>query len=194
MRCEIRRLSLVGSLIRSNISSSQCWSRRRKPEMSGMVHFRMPDGSYVFSHLSSRSWRRYMIPPSIYHLREMEGGLGRNGSALAKESHSSVVAYIGEGGLCYIAEQIKYLLDCQKDRMRRKSTEEQNLHIVIGVHRTEYTGFEGNGDIAIQKLLSKPHRGTFTCSNSIPIHISPRKVATHYCHRTPPTSRISLDK
>jgi hypothetical protein len=41
----------------------------------------------------------------------MEGGFGRNGSAPTEENHSSVVAYIGEGGLWCITEQIKYLLD-----------------------------------------------------------------------------------
>jgi hypothetical protein len=50
---------------------------------------------------------------------------------------------------------MKYLLDCQKDRVRRKSTEEQNLHVVLGAHRTEYNGFEGREDIAASKLLSQ---------------------------------------
>jgi hypothetical protein len=73
---------------------------------------------------------------SGYYLREIEGGLGRNGSAQAEENHTSVVAYIGEGGVWCIA------VDRQKDRVRRKSTEEQNLHVMIGAHRTKYNGFD----------------------------------------------------
>jgi hypothetical protein len=37
--------------------------------------------------------------------------------------------------------------------VRRKSTEEQNLHVVIGSHCTMYNGYEGRGDIAARKLL-----------------------------------------
>ena len=89
---------------------------------------------------------------SGYYLREMEGGLGRNGSAPAKENHSSVVAYIGEGGLWCIAEQIKYLLDCQKDQVKRKLTEEHNHHISIGAHCTKDNGFVGMGAITTSPL------------------------------------------
>jgi hypothetical protein len=90
-----------------------------------------------------------------YYLREMEGGLGRHVSVPAKENHPSVVAYIGEGGLWCIAEQIKYLLDGQKDQVRRKSTEEQNHHIAIGAHHTKCNGLEGRVDITARKLLSE---------------------------------------
>jgi hypothetical protein len=38
--------------------------------------------------------------------------------------------------------------------VRRKSTVEQNLHVVIGSHHTVYNGFEGRRDIAARKLLS----------------------------------------
>jgi hypothetical protein len=50
-----------------------------------------------------------------YYLGEMDSSLGRNVLVPAEESHSSVVAYIGEVGLWCIAKKIKYLLDCQKD-------------------------------------------------------------------------------
>jgi hypothetical protein len=41
-----------------------------------------------------------------YYLQEMDGILGRNGSAPAEENHSSVVAYIAQGGVWCIAKQI----------------------------------------------------------------------------------------
>jgi hypothetical protein len=45
---------------------------------------------------------------SGFHLQESNGSLvGRNGSESAEENHSSVVAYIGKGGLWCIAEQMR---------------------------------------------------------------------------------------
>jgi hypothetical protein len=65
------------------------------------------------------------------HSTVLVGSLGKNGDSTAEHNHSSVVAYLGDGGNFSIAEQVKALLERHQDHVRKKTKQEQNLMVSI---------------------------------------------------------------
>ena len=57
-----------------------------------------------------------------YYLSSVKGGsLGKHGDSHSEQNHSSVVAYLGQGGSLAIQEQIQALLKRHKNRIQQKN-------------------------------------------------------------------------
>jgi hypothetical protein len=83
------------------------------------------------------------------------GSLGKNGDSMAEQNHSSVVAYLGDGGNFSTAEQVKALLERHQDRARTKTKEEQNLMVSIDRYKSPLPhGYQATEDLKAKKALS----------------------------------------
>ena len=94
---------------------------------------------------------------SGYYLAKKKGGsLGKNGDAHVEQNHSSVVAYLGQGGSLAIREQIHKLIMRHKNRVQQKTTKEASLRVSFSLPYTSpYDDYEAAADCEARKLLSQ---------------------------------------
>ena len=64
-----------------------------------------------------------------YHVRSIDGNLKAKGSVPAKQNHSSVVAFLGEGAAWSILEHKSFLMQHQQDHAKMRKAEEDALHV-----------------------------------------------------------------
>jgi hypothetical protein len=94
-----------------------------------------------------------------YYFHTVLGGsLGKNGDSTAEQNHSSVVAYLGDGGNFSIADQVKALLDRHQDRVQKKTKQEQNLIVSIDRYKSPLPhGYRATEDSKAKKLCPPTH-------------------------------------
>jgi hypothetical protein len=69
------------------------------------------------------------------------------GGVAAEQNHSSVAAYLGDGAVWTVLENIAQLLRRHQDSFRRHMVAEDNLYLLIHVYKTIYQGYKGLSDM-----------------------------------------------
>ena len=89
-----------------------------------------------------------------YVLRNIEGNRVFRGSVPAEQNHSSVIAYLGEGGNWSIMEHMQKLRTRQQDHVKKKRKEEDRLHVQTYKYKSNLLGQAGIDDCAAKNALS----------------------------------------
>ena len=62
-----------------------------------------------------------------YFLKSVPGHLGKQGDSHAEQNHSSVVAYLGNGGSMRVAQQVCELIDRHKEQIKKRKNLNQGI-------------------------------------------------------------------
>ena len=83
-----------------------------------------------------------------YYLCKIKGGsLGKHGDSHSGQNHSSVVAYLGQGGSLSITEQIVALMRRHQNHVQQKTTQEASLRVSFSLpYASPFEDYEGRAD------------------------------------------------
>jgi hypothetical protein len=108
-----------------------------------------------------------------YFLRSIEGNLCMNGDVSAEQNHSGVVAHLGMGAACAIAEQMTHLLGRQKNLDKTRRQKEDDQHVTASRCSSSYREPTAASDDVVAKNFFWV--GVFSTVDNVDkeIHLSP---------------------
>jgi len=89
-----------------------------------------------------------------YYLKKIVGNLMLLGSVPAEQNHSSIIAYIGDGGNWSIMLHMSKLMSRHQDHVKKKKSEEDLLHVRSYKYKSTLIGQKGIDDCNAKSSLS----------------------------------------